>query len=264
MGELNINTTAVVSWLLPFLLLVIFFHPLEPVHNIIFEWFEFDLNIHNIRLIHLTLLPFWFLSIHAAGNTVIVYGILVTCYYLISTSALADMTPTEIARKKGSRRYVFQTQYYGELEDDEIIIKYRTQQLFNIWVNKIMASICVSLQHVACLAVCSIMAYFAIKFPHVLAESGIVGYMIVVVCFLAGISVQFLEAYMLGNLADISDNFITQIDTKMERGALIKKFVKSCRTFYVEEAYPFFRVDKGTFLEFYAKVVDQTITLLLW
>lgn len=253
-----------ISYLFPFILLGAFFHPLEPVHNIALEWLEWNISLETLTTIHIVFFPGIFIAASAAANTIITIVNLITCYFLIATLAIEDMTPVRVAQIKSTKYASFETNFYGVLSDEEIIQNYRVQQLFYLLINDIVASLRVSLHHVALLASPCIMAYFAIKFSSVVKETGLVGHFIIGMFIMVPILIEFLEAKWFGTLVDISENFKDKCSKLTGRRKLMKVFSRSCATFYVKQAYPFFTISKETFLEFMGQVVDKTITLLLW
>lgn len=150
------------------------------------------------------------------------------------------------------------------MEDREIILLYRIQQLFLTLINQVMKTVLISLQHVATLSTASIMIYFAIKFDSVISETGFIGWVVVLGAVAVPFVVEFNEAIMLSALADVSEGFVGSGKKMVMRNTYYYKFLRSCPLFILHEAYPFYTVDKSTFLDFCAQVVDYTITLLLW
>lgn len=263
-GEAIILGSGYGSFIFPFVLLAMFFHPLEPIHNIALEWLEWELSLHTITWSHAVFFPVIMVAGSAAANTIIAIANLITCYFLIATLALGDMMPVAVAKVKSRNNVTLQTSFYGVLSDEEIIKKFRYQQLLNLLVNHVVANVRISMQHVAMLTAACTMACFAVKYTSVVVEAGVVGYIIVGTFFMVPVLIEYLEASYFGSIVQLSQELKQKCDKLVGRRMLMKVFSRSCVTLYVKEAYPFFNITKDHFLAFMSEVVDKTITLLLW
>jgi len=148
--------------------------------------------------------------------------------------------------------------------DYKLPILFRMQQILNGLYNDIVASTLISFHFVALIATVSVMTTFFISYQNVIQETGMVGYVVVIGCILLPLVIVYLESIMLGRIVDMSDDFIGIGWNTVGRKTMYSKFVKSCKTLYLQQAYPYFTIHKGTFFEFCNEAVDKTITLLLW
>ncbi|CAL8130162.1 unnamed protein product [Orchesella dallaii] len=262
-AELQILIVSISSFLFPFLLILGLFHPIEPIHVIIKEWLEFDFTIANLNIGHFLIIPFLMASFLMAGNTCLQFALLPCCYFAISNSSIKNVTPIQLDKMSNPRHCTIQTQTYGVMEDTEVILFYRIQQLFNLLYNDIMASLLISSNFVACIIITSVFTFFTIKCQNVLEETGVVGYSLVFGIILVCLAAIYVESSMLGRIVGFSNDFIRIGKNTAGRKTAFAKGVRSCTTLYLEHAYPFFRIDKRTFLEFADHAVDKTIILLL-
>lgn len=251
------------SIFLPFGLLHITFHPLEPTHRLISDWLEIDFSPSLILLPWIIL---FMVGIMGAANILIVMGYTALCYCVITTTVLKDLTPRRIPTGVNHRlRFSLETSFYGILEDFEILQMYRELRLYNLLLNDILATFWFSIHQVGCLTTFTVLLYFGVKFNHVVLGYGLVGILVVGGSFFAPIAVVWYQSDMFGELAETSDQFkVEGRNVIPTRKSLYTKFVRSCQTFYVEEAYPFYKIGRNTFLLFCAQGLDHAISLLLW
>lgn len=259
-GELLVLSCNFLTLAVPFAVLACLFHPLEPTHRMIKEWFEleFEFNLSNTPIFA----GLWLL-VYGSSNMIIVLSYLAAIYYQTTMIVLDDLTPERLVRRQGSR-VVMDTKFFGELEDLEIVNMYRAIRMFNGLMNDIMASSLIAFHHVACLTTFSALVFFIIKHNDVLVEGGLISMLIIGCCLVCPVAVIGSESFMFAIIVDLSDGFIDQGNSLVGRRTMYRKFVKSCQTFYVEEAYPFYHIDKDTFLAFIEEGLDKSITLLLW
>jgi len=190
--------------------------------------------------------------------------LLVAMAYIQTTRfVLDDLTPETLTKRQAGRVYL-QTRFYGELEDSEVINMYRTIRLFNVLMNDIVASAGMAFHHVACLTTFSALIFLVIRYNDVFLESGFMS-MFIIGCVIVTPAVIILaESSMFAELASLSDGFIEEGRKITARKTMYRKFIASCQTFYVEEAYPFYKIGTDTFLAFVSEGLDKSITLLLW
>lgn len=108
------------------------------------------------------------------------------------------------------------------------------------------------------------MLFFFVKFQHIILEVGPIALVVVIGAMLTPLAICYYQSNFFGKLVDISDDFRNQIIKIVPRKTMCRKFAYSCQTDFVEEAYPFYHYDKGTFLEFCAAGLDYAINLMFW
>ncbi|CAL8087509.1 unnamed protein product [Orchesella dallaii] len=263
MKQLEILMYAIffVSTVTPFGLAATVFHPMEPTHRLVQDWFEVDIKPEGIFIIVYIV---GCASMMSCASIVAALSINIVFYYVIATTCLEDLTPEAADERIGAKRYNMVTQFYGVMEDNEIGTAYRAQQLFNVLMNNFYSSVLVSFHHVALLAVFSIMLYFDIKFQEMIWDGGLIAEMIVLSIVVTPLWLMKIQSSICGKLVDISDTFQDRGRKLLQRKVFLARFADSCSTFYIQVAYPFYAVQKETFADFCSQAVDYTITLLLW
>jgi len=248
---------------LSFGLALALFHPMEPTHRIFEEWLEIEVGFHGIFI------PFYFAAVaifYNCGSIVVILCWNVGCYVMISSTCLNDLQPQRrIGDENGKqRRCEVLTKFYGAMQDDELVTIYRIHRLFNNLMNDFYATVLVSFHPVALLATVSVMIYFAIKFQEIIWQGGFLVMTVVLGIILFPMVLIRFECILCGRLVDASNGLKSEARKIVRRTTFLAKFAKSCDTFYVQVAYPFYTVHRETFLLFCSQVCDYSITLLLW
>ncbi len=259
-GELLIIFANFLSFAVPFGLLVCVFHPLEPTHALIKDWLEIDFepSLTNLPLI----IMIWCMLYTCTNMTVVL--LYVAAVYIQTTKVvLNDLTPENMTKRQAGRLYL-ETKFFGELEDFQVVTMYRSIRLFNVLMNDIMATSLMAFHHVACLTTFSALIFLVVKCNDVLLEGGFKAIFIIGCVILTPTVIILAESSMFAELANLSDGFIEEGKKLTGRKTMFRKFVASCQTFYVDEAYPFYKIGTDTFLAFLSEGLDKSITLLLW
>lgn len=258
--ELTATVFNFFTTVLPLGLSFVVFHPMEPTHIIIRDWLEIDFSPS------LTLLPWillFFFGILGAANLIAVIGHMVLCYHLISTTVLNDLRPVRLHHKKGLQVSV-ETQFYGVIEDIQVVEIYMQLRLLNVLINDVVANFWLALHQIGLLGTASVLAFFVVKCHTEILENGAIGVLVVGGSLISPFLVVYFQSKYFGELRECSDQFREVGRKLVPRKTMYRRFVRSCQTFYVEEAYPFYKIGKDTFLAFWGQVVDYAVTLLLW
>ncbi|CAL8127999.1 unnamed protein product [Orchesella dallaii] len=262
MLDLNIYGSTIGSLILPFGVAACILHPMEPNHRIAEDWFELEVGLHNWFTLA------WYavtcIGLTGCGNIIIILSWNIAMYFLIANTCLEDITPDQVEQCWDGKRCSALTHYYGVMEDQEIVNMYRIQKLFNTLMNNFYSSVLISFHHVAVLAVVSIMIFFAIKFQDIIWDGGIIVEGVVLSTIFTGMIIIKVQSMMCGYLVDVSENFRDRCKKVVRGKYFLRKSAESCDTFHIQVAYPFYTVDKGTFVNFCSQVQDYAITLLLW
>lgn len=259
-GELLMYMTNILSILMPIGLLTCCFHPMEPTKVLIEDWFEIDWTPKLI------LFPYIFLilvTLRICADLITIVTFLALIHFIQAMKILDDITPESIYRRD-RQRIVLQTKCYGTLDDTRIVDIYRTQRLFSERVNGILKSVLIAFHQVALVSTAAIMFYFAVKFNHVIIESGILAFFVIGGAIATPLIIVWFQSTWFGALVDMSEGFKQTGKDLVARKTFYRRFVRSCQPFYIEEAYPFYHFDKETFSSFCAQALDYAITLLLW
>lgn len=250
------------SLLVPAFLMLMFAHPIEPTRCMIKDWLEVEISISFAWAPVLAVL---YILIFSAANSTAVLCLLVAVYYSVSVIALEDIKPIGLVTGHTilRRRYCMKTRCLGDLEDVQIITEYRKLQLFNRILNDILGNIMISFHAVACLGAVVSMGFFLIAYNSVLEEIGILGYVVVISTLCTAVFIQAAEAQLLGTLCEVSREFGETSQRFSWRQSVYGKFVKTCKTFFIEEAYPFYHINKDTIVMFCDQCLGCLINLLV-
>ncbi|CAL8127991.1 unnamed protein product [Orchesella dallaii] len=259
--EVMTAAVCVVSAVLPFGLAAAIFHPMEPTHRMVLDWFEIEIKLEGFFIL-------WYIltcvAMLGCGNIVAILANNIAFYFIIFNTCIKDLTAEEMGQRHGVKRCQMSTQFYELMEDNEIATAYRIQKLFNILINNFYSSVLVSFHHVAMLAVASIMLFFFIKFQDIVWEGGLLVEAFVLGTIIVPLWLINVQAIMCGKLVDASGAFKFRARKLVHRKTFLAKFGNSCTPFYIQVVYPFYTVHKETFADFCSQAIDYTITLLLW
>ncbi|CAL8134464.1 unnamed protein product [Orchesella dallaii] len=268
-AETLVVIAAVLSFFVPIGFAGCVLHPLEPSHIMIQEWLEVTVSLKWIFIPFLLLVT---AVISKAAVTVFNGIIFAFCYILLATMCITSLTPERVmtvvqpnadASQKAMIRYNVVTKCYGTLDDITVVKMYRTQQVLNVLINEIYASVLFSIHHVATLVVFVGLGLTLLKCPgEMLINSGPLIFLILVAGPAIPPFIEYWEAYEISEITDTSNAFITKCNKMLSRRSMLRKTVMSCRRLTLEAAYPFFTMTKHTFLEFVYYGIDLMITIV--
>lgn len=236
--------------------------PLEPSHIIFKDVFDVEIEMHP------RFIPFFLvntLGFFSFVNIVFFIGSSMVFFYNVTTSILHDITPEgmDLKSRKGAICHVI-TPTWNVIPDMEVIHAYRVLQLLYNVMHQFMASVLLSFHQVACLSTASILIYFGIQFHPFITEFGPFAYVVFWGLGISPFLLVYLQSQFCGELLGKSSDFKEICVKKFPRKTVFRKFAISCTTINIPYAYPFYNMQKDTFLEFIDQVADYAITLLLW
>lgn len=270
MAELSLKILVVLSLTLPFFLGMTLLHPIEPTGRMIRDWFEIDLKTFDLKREKVVILLYLQMAIFTATNTCILLMILDILYYSLTLTSLNGMIPKEVVISTKNNygadknRYSLSTNLFGVIEDTQLAELHRIQHLLNTLLNEILATVLISFHHIGLLAAVVILTCFGIRFQEIILESGVVAVIVIITAIIAPLIVEYEESVLFGHIVESSETFIKMGKKLVRKRTLFGRFLRSCRTFYVQEAYPFFTIDKQTFFMFCDRALDYIVVLLLW
>ncbi len=260
-----ILSTFTLTLLLPFGMVSIITHPMEPLHQFVEEMFEEKLTL-NSTILHIMLLPGSWIAL-VCGNVVALQTFAITTYYMIQTIFMDALQVKRLHGRsvnlKEGRSYLV-TEGLWVLKDDQAICLYRTQQVLNELLNSFFKSVFISFHHVGCLGTVVVLIVFLVRYNDILSNQGVFAYVLVFLCMMAPIFLLFAQSRMCGDVAHSSISIKESVAKIVPRKFLMRKFSMSCRTFYIKVAHPFYYVQKDTFLIFVNQALDYVVQLLLW
>ncbi|CAL8145958.1 unnamed protein product [Orchesella dallaii] len=262
--ELMVFGCAILTAALPLALISAMCTDYEPTHILIKEWFEVELSFVPQHFPFL-LLMLWGAFVIAEVTfeilvTLLVYVVFVTCYTSSLFPVLAKLVVIPSSRQ--IIQYRIETRHFGTMQDSQLVEMFRVQQIINILINDIFASLLVSFHHVVCLLVFVGLSFILLEFSHLLAELGIMISVAVVACWFAPLVVIYVESVNGGGIFDTTSAFVKQCKHSTIRRSVLRKYAASWATLVLETAYPFYKVHRNTFLEFVMQGIDFIITLV--
>ncbi|CAL8070983.1 unnamed protein product [Orchesella dallaii] len=263
--------TAVVSLFIPFGFGVSFCNKLEPTHILVKELLEVDVQM---SLQHFPFILFITLVVSCSANAVFLIIMTGICNYTLAHICITSLTPISVEQRitlrhkehhhsKPMIEYLVTTENFGNMDDTTLLEMYKIQLLFNKILNAFIASMLVTFHHIICLIVFVFFTFVVIRYSDVIFNAGIIVIGAVIISIVAALNAQLFEAEVSGNLYEASNGFVEKVRKLTSRKSRAHKCVLSCPTITFQMAYPFFTVDKHTFVQFVHQGLDFLATLLL-
>lgn len=167
--------------------------------------------------------------------TVLLY--LAVVYMPTTMVVLNDLAQESVSRQNPGT-LTLETNFYGELEDLEVISRYRIIRLFKVLIKNIVASVWLAFQHVTCFATFSALIFLVIKHNNLLIQGGLIAFLIIWCCIITPVVIIACEITMFATLANLSDGCAEDSKKLVTRKTMYRKFVECCQTFHVDQAYP--------------------------
>lgn len=248
---------------LPFGVAASIYAEIEPIHHLIYEWLEVEFEMS------LGFSPFicvMFIASYAVAWAVCLMVMVIFIYYMTCSKTIHALIPKRIytLSQMGKGRCELLTEGFGLLPDDMVIYLYRVQQRLNIELNAFFMSPLVAFHHVGSLATLVAFLLVAIRYNHILDAYGATGYLFVFSGIAAFLVILYAQSKMVGSVVDISKDFRFSGMKLVPRTYMFRKFTKCCSPFYIQVAYSFYTVHKGTFRLFCEQTLDYAILLLLY
>lgn len=215
--------------------------------------------------------PFLIFMAWVASNaaSIIFFGLMMNLLYIMPLIVnLNGLVPTAIFidpnqdKKSGQKKKLVSTQGFGTLTESEYLRLLRFENLLNRRCGEIFESVLTTSHHVYCLAIFVVSSLIFIRAYDMLLESGI----LVLTIFMGGLAVPLLIEYQestrLGQVTEASETLLKKANEFCRRGTHFHKFISSCRVLRLNLGYPFYNIDKYTFLEFVGQAANFIFTLL--
>ncbi|CAL8122172.1 unnamed protein product [Orchesella dallaii] len=257
--------SAFLSTAMPMGYAAFFTSDLEPVNQLFRDWLEVEVNF-EIRSFPIIFLFLW--AALTGGGAAYMYLNLVISYMVLTVISISSLSPTNIVqlvRKPGSKtlEYTIETTSFGRMSEQDAILAYRAQQLFTVYINEIVASVFMSLHQVALMVILvgSSFVLITVSKDLVAAEPSVVCFLFS--CSFASVLCISCECFILGKILDLSNQFLVNSTNLTSRKPVYRKFIVSCTPLSLKMAYPFFSIDKDTFVNFMFQYLDFLVQLLL-
>ncbi|CAL8136203.1 unnamed protein product [Orchesella dallaii] len=240
------------------------FNEYDPINNLLKDWFEITIS-GDIYSVPFVLLLIW----GAMNGGSACFGLLglPLMYLWTSIICVSSLIPRNVQQiyEKADKKFhcKISTKSFGLLEEKEVVIMYRTQQIFDGLVNEIFSSLLVSSHHAALMAILVGFSILAITATEAVLAAGPLLWVVGAAGPFVVIAIVFIESTKIGEMVDISEEFVKKGLTLTSTRTSFGKFLKSCRHLTINSAHPFYCVRKGTFLKFFHHYLDFLTSILL-
>lgn len=258
--EIVISLNILISTVMPFLLVPCVLHPMEPL-NIFFRiYFEIQIQAKLEFIPGMLYITF---AMFVVSNVVLLYTVVIVLYFITTSTCISGLKLTSLQNVSGNRCQL-KTEIFGYLEDEKLVLLYKTQQMLNLLINGYFRSILISFHHLGCHAIVVPLISFTIRFNNIISENGILGYVVVIGAILIVLMILWVQSEICGDLSIRSVEFTNSVKLLVSRNQYVLKVVRSTKVFYLQLAHPFYNISKETFMLFCGEVLSNSVTLLLW
>ncbi|CAL8110004.1 unnamed protein product [Orchesella dallaii] len=269
------GTYATTVIIVPALCVVYFLQDAEPIHRFIAEILEIDVEL---KLEHLHFLGALVFSISVCGNTVCLYvlcvagSIQIVSFWLDNTTPRKDSPIEYIKEKKGkvsNPNPVLRTRL-GLLDGKVIMDIQKRLQFLARLLDNLTATFLLTLHHGGCMIIFVSTCYMCIEYVEEIILRDALK-LIVVVPFIIVVS-EWLETIEVCRINDTSresvkilrNRFRTSFaSVRKTKSKELWKMAEALPVLCLELAYPFYRYNRGTFLEFFNEAIDLLVTALV-
>lgn len=255
--------TTIFTTLIPPALAIVITTEWEPTHVLLRDLFEFDVSL---KWKHLPFLTFFTWASTSGAGVIELAVTLAVCSMQLEDTCISSMSPENVIIKlkpnqKGIR-YEIETQFWGSLSDEYVVQMVRVQQVFNLLINKIYASHMFSIHHFTLLVIFVCITVVGIRFTDDIAKGGPFACVIIFCALMIPVLIENQEAFLVGENADVADDFLKQCHRMTSRRSYFRKAIRSVPRIRLESMYPYGKVSKETFTKYCMNCSDYTFTLL--
>ncbi|CAL8143429.1 unnamed protein product [Orchesella dallaii] len=266
-AEILFSLAAMMSIFVPLAYCACLCVPMEATHALLQEWLEIDVSLDR-KFAPLFLLFIW--AVNNAGSVIFNATTMGLAHMVLTISCISLITPDQVkiicqqttSLDKRAIKNEIRTSGLGLLDDMQVVNMYRTQQIINILLNEIYATILFSLHHVFCLVIFVGITYTILRVPQVLASAGPLTLFGFICGALIPLLLEYFESTELNELTDVSKEFVGKCKGMVSRRSMLRKFSVSCPPLRIQMGYPFFNVCRETFPQFMSQCIDFLIGLL--
>ncbi|CAL8136674.1 unnamed protein product [Orchesella dallaii] len=255
--ELLIDLLCRVSLLFPWLGSATIFHPAHPLNKILKFYLEIDVSI-SFFTVFITLILFYGILVFANSVVTIIAVILISVYSI--RLWVRAMMPVEMNGDK-----YFRTRQLQNVTEEWVVTFYKAVQLQCNIVNDVIASFKIAFHSGALLIILSIMGFMWVQYSNRFLESirGMGLGILTILGIITGILITHNESTQFLLTIQISEEFKNNLLKFSTPTSYLGKTAKSFRPLSLQATYPFFTVEKRTFLIFCNAVVNLVVTLVV-
>ncbi len=258
--------TFITTLILPFSFVAVLTLDADETHNLIMDWLEIDLKWTSYPLLIIGICrgasnaaSICFFAVALAA--LYMFPLIVNLTYLRPISVSIDRAET-IINPDGNIHFLITTQGFGMLTEDEYMKMIRTEGVMCKMFGDLYRSVWISSHHVTLLVFFVATIFIAIKIADNLVKEGILIIIVLLASLLVPIMLEYTEGTRVGQMVDASSMLLKSTKKLCMRKTALFKFVASCQTIRLELGYPFFKVQRQSFLDFMHQAANLLFTLL--
>lgn len=242
---------------------VMVLQPAWPEHRIFTEILEIPLSIKSEWKILLPILAFMAYNVLCMADLVFIIDFYGIVHFYCSFVWTHILEPVSV--KYGTNNLAIFTCNLGcKMSSIEIVQFYREKQLLSSFLNQFLGHILFTIHHASTLMMCTLGAYVCISYPERLV---VPGYQAVPAAVVSAMTLEYLQMICVVRTKESSERFLTSLkrvlNMSLGKPVDIRKYLKTFRPINSQLAYPFYEVNKQSFLEFQNNVVDLLVTVLV-
>lgn len=243
--------------IIPPVMMIAMLAPFEPMHVFIQELLEIDLSPCEPGHWIIITIMIWVM----AGGAMIFYtfGVTGVAYVYLAEACLESLVPT------GSLNNGFEFGQ-GFMADRDYCMELRIEQLINLLLNRIYASVLVAFHHVVVLVIAIGCIVVVVVAGNQMVDAGIECVVILVLGTTIPFFIEYCESVYVGRIANFSSNISKKCQILRyghRQKSEFYKVIVSLPTFRIKTAYPFFHVGDDTMFEFALQCLNYTVSILV-
>ncbi|CAL8112449.1 unnamed protein product [Orchesella dallaii] len=257
--ELLIMMIAVSTLIIPVMFGFFFLQDTEPLHRFFAEVLEVEIK-PELKCLPQILFVIW--SILQCCNVAGLFLSIGVMYMKFVLFWLTALHPTKILRGgvgRGSQvKYVTSL---GLLDEQTMIKMYRTHQVLNKMFNKFMANRLLSNHQAGIQVIIVVCCLISIQYFEEMLYTP--GYQVVFLGIFLSLVIVYVETKIVSDAITAGDEFRGKIRSLTGRNKEVVKCVVSSWSLKIHVAYPYFTVNRETFLEFVHRTVEFLVDALM-
>ncbi len=253
-----------VTLLIPVLFLPSLFHPYNPLKGLVETFIEVSITIRS---------PFgWTCAVFQTYTVYLLTGPVV-CLLILGVLTihecqqwLEDATPIGSVTWRQGKRFI-DTKYLGRVSEDRLVWLYRCSQLLMGIGNLTFGKRRISYHAIVTVVIFVLSSFTLIRnYEYLTSDGSLMGYSIlalVVLAIILVVLVFYAECYLLDGLEKTCLEFRCNMLGVMNGNRRAKRVTSSLMPLALKTTYPFYIVNRSTFLEWCDVCVNNLVNLLV-
>lgn len=257
MVDTLIVSATLLGLILPPAIMGAMFAPFEPMHIFIQELLEIDLSPYEPGHWIIILIILWAMT----SGALIFYSFDVTgvVYVYLTQACLESLIPT----RSVTNGFTFGQRY---LADRDYCMELRIEQLMNLLLNRIYASVLISFHHVVILVAAIGSIVIVILAGDQMVVAGIEYFVILAIGVTIPFVTEYCESVYVGRIVNLSSSISVkcqQLRYRYRKKSELYRLMISLPTFRIQTGHPFFNVGDDTIFEFALQCLNYTVSILV-